>query len=444
MIKLSSSVNQFPHRVQMQRDSSIYLYVESFHRCHSEPNDHYIELTAENYQAALTQDWLRQYRQCMSKPGFSSAMADNFIKLQIFVFMEDDTPPVLPPAPTYVQAPVEDSPPQVAARAVRTLAAQPPYILTPSEARNATPSAGALQKAGTLLDKAIEQCIIPDLGERARTYLLTQVALRPSTALVDLVVLINTLDVKTLIAHDKMMVILERWSRMDEKERKQQQRRLEQLQRLCEQLEQQRQQQRQQQLQRLREQLEQERQQQHQQQLQREEQLKQKREQLLQGQQYLLQRQQQQLVEQRRQEEEQRQRQQQRAQQQQQPQLIQVLRHRHQEQQQQQQQLQRQMEEQRRREWEEQRQQLIQWQQKQDQQQQLQRQMEGQRRREEEEQRQRLAQLQQKQEQQQQLQLQVEEQRRRELEAQQQRLVQWQQQQQQMMQILLHKAQEER
>ncbi|KAF9210525.1 hypothetical protein BGZ59_009341, partial [Podila verticillata] len=51
-----------PHRVQMQRDSSMYLYVESFNRRHSEPNDHYIELTAENYQAALTQDWLRSVR----------------------------------------------------------------------------------------------------------------------------------------------------------------------------------------------------------------------------------------------------------------------------------------------------------------------------------------------------------------------------------------------
>jgi len=87
-------------------------------------------------------------------------------------------------------------------------------IYLPSEARNTTSSAAVFQEAGALLDKAIEQCIIPDFGKRAWAYLLMQVALRPSTTLVDLVVLIDTLDVKTLIAHDKVMVVLEHEGRV--------------------------------------------------------------------------------------------------------------------------------------------------------------------------------------------------------------------------------------
>ncbi|KAF9317243.1 hypothetical protein BG003_001000 [Podila horticola] len=112
MTRISGLVRQFPQRVQMQRNSAVYLYVESFKKSHSDPKDHYIELTAESYQPALTQDWLRQYQQCLNKPEFSSDKTDNFIKLQLFIFIEDYTLAAMKHITTYIQPPVKNTAPR--------------------------------------------------------------------------------------------------------------------------------------------------------------------------------------------------------------------------------------------------------------------------------------------------------------------------------------------
>ncbi|KAG0018415.1 hypothetical protein BGZ82_000450 [Podila clonocystis] len=330
MTRISGLAKQFPHPVQMQRDSSLYLYVESFRKSHSDPKDHYIKLTAENYQAALTQDWLRQYQQCLSKPEFSNDKTDNFIKLQLFIFIEDFTPPVTKHMKTYTQPPVQVTAPQAPIPARATAPTQPTvqtpvrasvaqkattsfnanrftpvphtdknrpftadvpqvregvylgtpyqplttqhvqrYLVshlgtptptttqqapsaayphtpatraalaqqTPHLAGNFNPSAAALKEAGALLDRAIGHCIIPNLGESARSYMLTQVTLRPSMSLTDLSTLVGTLDVKILIAHDRVMAVMERWGGMDPRERGEQRQFLEELKRSSEKLE---------------------------------------------------------------------------------------------------------------------------------------------------------------------------------------------------------------
>ncbi|KAG0015303.1 hypothetical protein BGZ81_011759, partial [Podila clonocystis] len=133
MTRISGLAKQFPHPVQMQCDSSLYLYVESFKKSHSDPKDHYIELTAENYQAALTQDWLRQYQQCLSKPEFSYDKTDTFIKLQLFIFLEDYTPPVMKRMKTYPQPPVQITAPQAPVPA-RAMAPTQPAVQAPARA----------------------------------------------------------------------------------------------------------------------------------------------------------------------------------------------------------------------------------------------------------------------------------------------------------------------
>ncbi|KAG0363263.1 hypothetical protein BG005_001996 [Podila minutissima] len=274
MLRISGLVKQFPHSVQMQRDSSLYLYVESFKKSHSDPKDHYIELTAENYQAALTQDWLRQYQQHLSKPEFSNDKTDRFIILQLFVFIEDCTPPVMKHINTYIQPPVKNTAPQAPVPRARATAPTsssnhfPPATYTdksrsstatgvpqaregvfagtayqPSQTQHVqqylvthpgtptltttpqqtSPSAGnSVAYAGALLDYAIGQRIIPDLGELARSYMLTQVMMQPSMSLTDLSVLAGTLHVKILIASDQVMAARERRGGMSQRGRGQQ------------------------------------------------------------------------------------------------------------------------------------------------------------------------------------------------------------------------------
>ncbi|KAF9337907.1 hypothetical protein BG006_001894 [Podila minutissima] len=278
VLRITGLVKQFPHSVQMQRDSSLYLYVESFKKSHSDPKDHYIQLNAENYQAALTQDWLRQYQQHLSKPEFSNDRTDHFIILQLFVFIEDCTPPVMKHINTYLQPHVKIAAPQAPVPRARATAPTsssnhfPPatntgksrssiatgvpqaregvfagttyqpsqtqhvrqYLVTHPGAPTLTtapqqtpPSAGssspsAVAYAGAFLDYAIGQRIIPDLGELARSYMLTQVMLQPSMSLTDLSVLAGNPSVKILIASDQVMAARERRGGMSQRGRGQQ------------------------------------------------------------------------------------------------------------------------------------------------------------------------------------------------------------------------------
>ncbi|KAG0077576.1 hypothetical protein BGZ92_001863 [Podila epicladia] len=270
MLRISGLAKQFPHSVQMQRDSSLYLYVESFKKSHSDPKDHYIELTAENYQAALTQDWLRQYQQHFNKPEFSNDKTDYFIRLQLFVFIEDYTPTVMKNINTYIRPPIKNTAPQAPVPRARATAPatdttagapqaregmfagatyqpsqtqhvqqylvthpgtptlamtqqamaavhshtpatrDPPPQQTPPSAGSSSLRATAFQNAGALLDYAINQFIIPELGELSRSYMLNQVMSRPFVSLADLSVLVGTLDVQILIASDKLMAARER------------------------------------------------------------------------------------------------------------------------------------------------------------------------------------------------------------------------------------------